>query len=127
MWMAFPSADYYGNSVAVGLASDRPSRAWVMQQAIAWGRWLIRPLSGLIAALSPHEVAPVIITDHAHGAMSFYDAYRQVFWWTESGLSLKQSSFHHFTQVLQDRGFKHLLSTSCFATRLLSPRPFGSR
>jgi len=28
MWAAFPSADYYGNSVALGLAPVRRSRAY---------------------------------------------------------------------------------------------------
>jgi hypothetical protein len=35
MWTAFPPSDYYGDSVAIGLAPRRPSRASVAQYVIA--------------------------------------------------------------------------------------------
>lgn len=47
----------------------------------------------------------VRITNHAQETMSFSDAYRQVYKWTDSELDFKQCSFHLVTQVLQDDGF----------------------
>src|SRR5712691_11512799 len=39
---AFPSADYYGSSVALGLAPRRQSRALLLPYVVAWGRWPVR-------------------------------------------------------------------------------------
>jgi len=41
-WTAFPSADYYGSSVTLGLAPRRPSRTFLLPDVIAWGRWPVR-------------------------------------------------------------------------------------
>jgi hypothetical protein len=48
LWQAFPAADYYGNSVTLGLSSGRRSRGLSERYVRVWGRWPVRLLSGRI-------------------------------------------------------------------------------
>jgi len=73
MWTAFPSSDYYGNSVTLGLASRRPSRASATKYELAWVRQSTHLLLGLIVrwhssrnygdpvVISPYELSPLLV------------------------------------------------------------------
>jgi hypothetical protein len=94
--------DYYGTSVAVGLAPRRPSRLPSVVDVRARRRWLIRPLAW---SRSPPPTrrrvrASATLTRYpggpAPGAVAGdVDVHR----W---GLSFKQSGLHHIARVLPD-------------------------
>jgi hypothetical protein len=56
MWTAFPSSDYYGNSVTMGLSPVRQSRALLTLYVLARFRWPVRSVMRLIAPVLPSEV-----------------------------------------------------------------------
>ena len=98
---ALPSADYYGSSVALGLAPRRQSRALLLPYVVAWGRWPVRSVVRVHYPLScPRRwVGPR--SRHTQGPASSSGALAMGLVGTDWELDFNQSRFHHTMQVLQ--------------------------
>jgi len=115
VWLAFPAADYYGDSVAVELASRRQSRdfgAAVRCQRGAGG--LFVPNGGSLPMSRPPKMRRTSSRSDA-GVDAVMRRLPAGLLMDRLGLGFKQSSFHHSTQVSRRAG------RSAFAPAVASP------
>jgi len=104
MWTAFPSADYYGHSVALGLAAGRRSRVRSNRTFERDVGPSFDPLNSLVGRRPPggeferrNRYRPIPLAPPIHAVavdVTFHP-------WS---LRFKQSSFDHIARALQDDG-----------------------
>ncbi len=117
VWSAFPTADYYGASVAVGLAPPRRSRGTSLSSVRARGRCPTHPLEW------PHWPSPAVrkvrrftVQAAAHRSTGDQTLFRQEGTCSERRLGFRQSSFHRGARVLRRDGLQRLGLSTAFLT-----------
>ena len=131
---AFPSADYYGGSVAVGLAPRRRSLTFPMRYVRASLRQSVRPFHEPLARPSPPRRLR-LSTARTTATHTGRPQGGGTVMLTRTGGPTTQPGRTGLQAVkllpcdagLAGRGFSRLVFPSRFANMLLSPSPFGSR